>query len=77
MKSKVTKVTSILIENFFETLNAPLKRVRQKLEDEEKILQNQVESFEQNDENRANLSIEIHKKIKKLDSIATNIKGLR
>ena len=77
LKSKVTKVTSILIENFFETLNAPLKRVRQKLEDEEKILQNQVESFEQNDENRANLSIEIHKKIKKLDSIATNIKGLR
>ena len=77
MKSKVTKVTSILIENFFETLNAPLKRVRQKLEDEEKILQNQVESSGQNDENRANLSIEIHKKIKKLDSIATNIKGLR
>ena len=77
LKSKVTKVTSLLIENFFETLNAPLKRVRQKLEDEEKILQNQVESFEQNDENRANLSIEIHKKIKKLDSIATNIKGLR
>ena len=77
LKSKVTKVTSILIENFFETLNAPLKRVRQKLEDEEKILQNQVESFEQNDENRANLSIEIQKKNKKLDSIATNIKGLR
>ena len=77
LKSKVTKVTSLLIENFFETLNAPLKRVRQKLEDEEKILQNQVESFEQNDENRANLSIEIHKKIKKLDSIATNIKGIR
>lgn len=77
LKSKITKVTSLLIENFFETLNAPLKRVRQKLEDEEKILQNQVESFEQNDENRANLSIEIHKKIKKLDSIATNIKGLR
>jgi chaperonin GroES len=48
-----------------------------KLEDEEKILQNQVESSGQNDENRANLSIEIHKKIKKLDSIATNIKGLR
>jgi tRNA U34 5-carboxymethylaminomethyl modifying GTPase MnmE/TrmE len=77
LKSKITKVTSLLIENFFETLNAPLKRVRQKLEDEEKILQNQVESSGQNDENRANLSIEIHKKIKKLDSIATNIKGLR
>ncbi len=53
-----------------KTLNAPLKRVRQKLEDEEKILQNQVESSGQNDENRVNLSIEIHKKIKKLDSIA-------
>lgn len=77
LKSKVNKVSSILIENFFETLNAPLKRVRQKLEDEEKILQNQVDSFETNDEKRANISIEIHKKIKQLDMIVNKIKGLR
>lgn len=77
IKTKANKVSAILIETFFETLNAPLKRVRQKLEDEEKILQNQIESFEKNDENRANLSIDIHKKIKKLESISNNIKGLK
>ena len=77
LKSKVGKVSSYLIETFFETLNAPLKRVKQKLEDEEKILQNQLDSFEKNSENRAELSIEIHKKIKTFDAITTNIKGLR
>jgi len=77
LKTKANKVSTHLIDTFFETLNAPLKRVRQKLEDEEKILQNQIESFGKNDENRANLSIDIHKKIKKLESISTNIKGLK
>ena len=76
LKSKISKVSNHLVETFFETLNAPLIRVRQKLEDEEKILQNQIESFEQNDENRSNLSIDIHKKIKKLDTISNEIKGL-
>jgi predicted GTPase len=76
IKDKASKVSNILVESFFETLNEPLQRVRQKLEDEEKILQNQIESFEKNDENRADLSIDIHKRIKKLGTISNNIKGL-
>ena len=43
---------------------------------DEKIIQNQIASFENNDENRAALSIEIHKKIKKLNATSNNIKGL-
>lgn len=77
IKSKVNKVSSNLVETFFETLNAPLKRVRQKLQDEEDILQKQIKSFEKNDENRATLSIDIHKKIKDLEQISTNIKRLK
>ncbi len=76
LKTKINKVSHHLVETFFETLNAPLIRVRQKLEDEENILQNQIESFEKNDENRSNLSIDIHKKIKKLETISNDIKGL-
>ena len=77
IKTKANKVSSHLVETFFETLNAPLNRVKQKLQDEENILQNQIKSFEDNDKNRANLSIEIHKKIKNLDQISINIKGLK
>ncbi|MBU3013457.1 dynamin family protein [Poseidonibacter lekithochrous] len=77
IKTKANKISNYLVETFFETLNAPLNRVKQKLQDEENILQNQIKSFEDNDKNRANLSIEIHKKIKNLDQISSNIKGLK
>ena len=76
IKDKANKISNILIESFFSTLNAPLKTFEQKLIDDEKLLQNQISSFEKNDENRASLSINIHKKIKKLDLIAENVKGL-
>ena len=32
--------------------------------------------FEENDKNKAQLSIDIHKNIKKLEAISTTIKGL-
>ncbi|MGP2658207.1 dynamin family protein [Malaciobacter sp. WC5094] len=76
IKTKAKKVSNMLIESFFETLNAPLKAFENKLLNDEKILQNQIETFEQNDANRAELSIEIHKKIKKLDNMLSTIKGL-
>lgn len=76
IKSKAKKVSSLLIESFFTTLNAPLKYFEQKLKNDEEILQNQINSFEENDKNRASLSIDIHKNIKKLENISTTIKGL-
>lgn len=76
IKAKANKVSNILIESFFDTLNAPLKAFEQKMKNDEEILQNQIGSFEQNNENRASMSIEIHKKIKKLDTIISNVKGL-
>lgn len=76
IKAKANKVSNLLIESFFDTLNAPLKAFEQKMKNDEEILQNQIGSFEQNNENRASMSIEIHKKIKKLDTIISNVKGL-
>lgn len=76
IKSKAKKVSKILIESFFNTLNAPLKTVEQKMINDEQIIQNQISSFEKNDENRASISIDIHKKIKHLDTTSKNIKGL-
>ena len=77
IKSKANKVSNLLIESFFNTLNAPLERVKQKNQNEERILQEQLESFEKNDENRGQLSIDIHKQIKSLDTMAATIKGLK
>ena len=76
IKSKAKKVSNLLIESFFTTLNAPLKTFEQKLKNDEEVLQNQINSFEENDKNRAQLSIDIHKNIKKLENISTTIKGL-
>jgi predicted GTPase len=76
IKSKAKKVSTLLIESFFTTLNAPLKTFEQKLKNDEEVLQNQINSFEENDKNKAQLSIDIHKNIKKLESISTTIKGL-
>lgn len=73
---KAKKVSNLLIESFFTTLNAPLKTFEQKLKNDEELLQNQINSFEENDKNRAELSINIHKNIKKLENISTTIKGL-
>lgn len=76
IKSKANKVSNLLIESFFATLNAPLQAFEQKMINDEEILQNQIGSFEQNNENRASMSIDIHKKIKKLDTVISNVKGL-
>lgn len=76
IKSKANKVSNLLIESFFATLNAPLQAFEQKMINDEEILQNQISSFEQNNENRASMSIDIHKKIKKLDTVISNVKGL-
>lgn len=76
LKVKAKKVSNMLIDSFFTTLNAPLKQFEQKLKNDEETLQNQLNSFEENDKNKDVISINIHKNIKKLENISTIIKGL-
>ena len=76
IKEKAHKVSTVLVDSFFETLNAPLIRVQQKMKNEEEILQNQLSTFEKDENNRAQKSIDIHKTIKALDTMVNQIKGL-
>ncbi len=76
IKIKAKRVSSILIETFFNTLNAPLKEFEQRLINEEATLEEKISTFEENEKNKAELSIDLHKNIKKLESIMSNIKGL-
>jgi len=74
IKEKAKKVSELLIDNFFKTLNAPLKDFEQKLLNDEQILQKQISSFEKKDQNRDELSLDIHKKLKKLETIEKGCK---
>ena len=76
LKVKAKKVSNMLIDSFFTTLNAPLKQFEQKLKNDEETLQNQLNSFEENDKNKDVISINIHNNIKKLENISATIKGL-
>ncbi|AXH10625.1 ATP-binding protein [Malaciobacter halophilus] len=69
IKIKAKEVSEQLIDSFFETLNAPLKSFEAKLLSDEQILKEQLKSFEENDKNKDKISIEIHKKLKRLETI--------
>lgn len=76
IKEKAKKISAVLIDSFFITLNEPLERLDKKLKNEESILLEQINTFTTNEENRAEISVKIHKKIKKMNSIANKIQGL-
>ena len=76
IKKKAKEISIILIDSFFATLNEPLLQLEQKLSNEEEILASQISKFTQNEENKADLSINIHKKIKKMNTISNEIQGL-
>ena len=74
IKEKASKISQNLIEEFFIQLNEPLLVFEEKLKKDEAILQNRYENFEVNEKNKEELTLEIHKKIKKLEAM---LKGLK
>lgn len=76
IKEKANTVSNLLIDSFFKALNEPLLLLQQKLKNEEEILASQLSDFGVDGENRAELSINIHKKIKEMNVISNKIKGL-
>ncbi|RXJ86319.1 dynamin family protein [Arcobacter sp. CECT 8985] len=72
--TKANEISQMLINNFFDALNAPLKHFEDKLKSDEEILNNQLKLAQENDKNRDTLSLEIHKKLKKLESIKEGCK---
>ncbi|WP_417326715.1 dynamin family protein [Halarcobacter sp.] len=71
---KAKDVSQTLIENFFVQIEEPLKVFEHKLKKDEKSLQDRIANFEENEANKDELTIEIHKKIKKLDAINKGLK---
>ncbi len=72
---KANKISKLLIDNFFNELAEPLKVFEHKLKKDEKSLQDRIASFEENEINKDELRLEIHKKIKKLESINKGLKS--
>jgi len=75
IKEKAENVSKLLIDNFFKEISEPLKVFEKKLLKDEKTLQNRISSYEENDSKRDELSMEIHKKIKKLEAINKELKS--
>jgi GTP-binding protein EngB required for normal cell division len=75
IKEKAAEVSKILIENFFKELAEPLKVFEHKLKKDEKSLQDRIATFEENEINKDEETINIHKKIKKLEVINKGLKS--
>ena len=75
IKEKAQKVSEVLINNFFDEIAEPLKVFEKKLLKDEETLQNRIKTFEDNESKKDELTIEIHKKIKKLDGINKELKS--
>ena len=70
------ETVALISISFFATLNEPLLLLEQKLSTEEDILGSQISKFNENEENKAEVSISIHNKIKKMNLISNQIQGL-
>ena len=75
IKEKANNVSKVLIENFFNEITEPLKVLEHKLKKDEKSLQKRIASFEENELNKDELRLGIHKKIKKLETINKGLKS--
>ena len=72
---KAKKVSEILIDTFFKEIAEPLKVLEHKLKKDEKSLQERISSFEENEINKDQITLTIHKKIKKLETISKGLKS--
>ncbi|WP_321470001.1 dynamin family protein [Halarcobacter sp.] len=75
IKEKAKAVSKILIDNFFKEIAEPLKVFEHKLKKDEKILQDRIQNFEEKESNKETVTIEIHKKIKRLEVINKGLKS--
>lgn len=75
IKEKANTISEVLIENFFKQIAEPLEVFEHKLKKDEKTLQNRIATFEENEANKDEMTIKIHKKIKKLETISKGLKA--
>ncbi|WP_419769016.1 MAG: dynamin family protein [Candidatus Marinarcus sp.] len=75
IKEKTNSLAISLTENFFKELQEPLVVFEQKLQKDEKSLQNRIKTFEENEKNKESMTLELHKKIKRLELINKGLKS--
>ena len=62
------------MENFFTALVEPLKTFEERLNKDVQALEKSLQTFENNEINKDEETIHIHKRIKKLETISKGIK---
>ncbi|WP_044417297.1 dynamin family protein [Halarcobacter anaerophilus] len=75
IKEKAKKISEMLIENFFKAIAEPLNVFEHKLKKDEKLLQDRIENFEEKEKNKEVVTMDIHKKIKRLESVMKGLKA--
>ncbi|QDF29992.1 dynamin family protein [Halarcobacter anaerophilus] len=75
IKEKAKKISEMLIENFFRAIAEPLNVFEHKLKKDEKLLQDRIENFEEKEKNKEVVTMDIHKKIKRLESVMKGLKA--
>ena len=74
IKNKAKEISLILMENFFTALVEPLKTFEERLNKDVQALEKSLQTFENNEINKDEETIHIHKRIKKLETISKGIK---
>ncbi len=75
ISQKANSISEILVENFFNEITEPLRVFEHKLKKDENLLQDRILTFEEKEINKNELTIEIHKRIKKLEIISKGLKS--
>jgi len=73
IKNKANEVSLILMESFFTALVEPLKTFEERLNKDVQALEKSLKTFENNEVNKDEETILIHKRIKKLETISKGI----
>ncbi len=74
IRTKTQKVCQTVIGSFVKALNRPLVESEERMHAEEVVIMTQLQASDNKDD-AADRAIEIHKKIKKMTAIITEIKG--
>lgn len=74
IKNKAQKISELLIKDFFTQISLPLKTFEEKIKKDQISLENRISDFENKDIKKDEVTLEVHKKIKKLETITKGLK---
>lgn len=75
IQQKASSISSLLIDEFIDKISKPIDILEQKLKKEEELLEKKLNGFDKNEEQKEEIRLDLHKKIKKLEKINKGLKG--